>query len=122
MFEKARVAVLAILTCCIFVSVRPAVSQIDDVQAAIARKDDLGALRILSAISDLASTPDTYLYRGIAYANLRQCKRALEAFREGFKMSQRCVDKNCSQLRTISEHLRFGKEFGFAGHGDLWRT
>jgi tetratricopeptide (TPR) repeat protein len=84
MFKKAPVAVLAILTCCIFVSVPPAVSQIDDVHAAIAQKDHLGALRILSAVSDEASTPDTYLYRGIAYANLRQYKRALEAFREGF--------------------------------------
>jgi hypothetical protein len=84
MFKKVRVAVLAILTCWIFVSVPPAVSQIDDVQAAIAQKDHLGALRILSAISDEASTPDTYLYLGIAYANLRLCKRALGAFREGF--------------------------------------
>jgi hypothetical protein len=82
MFKKVRVAVLAILTCWIFVSVPPAVSQIDDVQAAIAQKDHLGALRILSAISDEASTPDTYLYLGIAYANLRLCKRALEAFRK----------------------------------------
>jgi hypothetical protein len=83
MFKKVRVAVLAILTCWIFVSVPPAVSQIDDVQAAIAQKDHLGALRILSAISDEASTPDTYLCLGI-HANLRLCKRALEAFREGF--------------------------------------
>jgi hypothetical protein len=80
MFKKVRVAVLAILTCWIFVSVPPAVSQIDDVQAAIAQKDHLGALRILSAISDEASTPDTYLYLGIAYANRRLCKRAWRLF------------------------------------------
>lgn len=84
MFKKAPVAVLTILTCCLFVSVRPAVSQIDDVQTAIARENHLGALRILSAISDEASTPDVYLYRGIAYANPGEYKRALETFREGF--------------------------------------
>jgi hypothetical protein len=65
MFEKARVAVLAILTCCIFVSVRPAVSQINDVQAAIARKDHLGALRILSRHFRLGFDTGYYLYRGI---------------------------------------------------------
>ena len=70
--------------CCILASALPAFSQMEGVQAAIAQQDHLGALRILSVISDEAATPDTYLYRGIAYANLRQYKRALEAFREGF--------------------------------------
>jgi tetratricopeptide (TPR) repeat protein len=70
--------------CCILASAAPAFSQIEDVRAAIAQKDHLGALRILSGISDDSATPDTYLYRGIAYANLRQYKRALGAFREGF--------------------------------------
>ena len=80
-----RIAVLAIVAvCCILASAPPVLSQIEGVQEAIAQKDHLGALRILSAISNEAATPDTYLYRGIAYANLRQYKRALEAFREGF--------------------------------------
>src|SRR5688572_6881215 len=70
--------------CCILAWAPQAFCQIEDVQAAIAQNDHLGALRILSAVSDEAATPDTYLYRGIAYANLREYKRAMEAFREGF--------------------------------------
>jgi tetratricopeptide (TPR) repeat protein len=69
--------------CCIFVSIPPAFSQIEDVRAAIARKDNLEAVRILSAIPDAEATPDTHLYRGIAYANLGQYQRALEAFGAG---------------------------------------
>jgi len=85
MFKKACIAVLSILAaCCIFASVPPVFSQIEDARVAIAQKDHLEALRILSGISEEAATPDTYLYRGIAYANLREYKRALEAFREGF--------------------------------------
>ena len=85
MFKKGRIAVVAILgTCCILASVPAAFSQIEDARTSIAQKDHLGALRILSGISDEAATPDTYLYRGIAYANLHEYKRALEAFREGF--------------------------------------
>ena len=80
--QPLRSWILAV--CCILASALPAFSQMESVQAAIAQQDHLGALRILSAVSDEAATPDTYLYRGIAFANLRQYKRALEAFSEGF--------------------------------------
>jgi len=68
-----RIAVLAIG--CILALVLAAFSQIEDVREAIAQKDHLEALRILSRISDESATPDTYLYRGIAYANLRRYER-----------------------------------------------
>jgi tetratricopeptide (TPR) repeat protein len=59
--------------------------QDEDARRAIARRDYIRAVEIVSTVTDENATPDTYLYRGIAYANLKEYRGALESFRRGFQ-------------------------------------
>jgi tetratricopeptide (TPR) repeat protein len=73
-----------VATWLVIASASPAFSQMDEVRSALAQDNHLEVLRILSRTPEETSTPDTYLYRSIAYANLQEYERALDAFREGF--------------------------------------
>jgi tetratricopeptide (TPR) repeat protein len=59
--------------------------QVEDARQAIERHDYIRAVEILAPITYKNATTDIYLYRGIAYANLKEYRRALEAFRQGFR-------------------------------------
>src|SRR5437867_5274259 len=67
----------------LFLASNSGFAQVEEARAAIERGEYVRAVNILSAELAERPTPDTYLYLGIAYKNMKEYQRAEDALREG---------------------------------------
>ena len=77
-------------------------AQVGEGRQAMADGDHLRAVEILTGALEANPTPDTYLYLGLAHANLKQYDRALELFAEA---SRRYPDDPRFLNETAGVHL-----------------